>query len=330
MKFIKFCFVIFVLFYSLIAFSAQNAEKVSKKIRLAGPAAVVSYPLMVMTHQQQLENFGIELEFVRWKNPDQLRAMVIGEQVDFSAMPSNLAATFYNRGHKLSLINISVWNIMSIVSRASKINKTDSLGELVGQEIVVPFKNDMPSIVLKQLLKAQLAERAKQVVIRPSHNLASAAQVLLAGQVDHALLIEPLTSIVLFQNKQQGKSDLVASVNISEQWQKTFPQSPKLPQAGIIANITVNENLELVKKVRQAYKSSALWCQKNLSACADLVRNFLPKMPKQALITAIDNTGLRAIDAKDAQGDLESFYRLLESTAPERIGGKLPHDGFYK
>lgn len=185
----------------------------SQKLTLAGAAAVVSYPLMVMAEQQALANSSIELSFVRWKNPDQLRAMVIGKQVDFSAMPSNLAAIFYNKGHHLTLMNISIWNIMDIISQGETIT---SLSELIGKEIVVPFKNDMPSIVLQQLLTAQLGEKAQQVNIRHSHNLADAAQLLLANKVKYALLIEPLSSIVLYQNSQTTNNKLVRAINISE------------------------------------------------------------------------------------------------------------------
>ncbi len=298
----------------------------TKKLTLAGPAAVVSYPLMVMAEQQKLAAASVEFSFVRWKNPDQLRAMVIGKQVDFSAMPSNLAAIFYNKGHRLTLMNISIWNIMDIVSQGQTIS---SLSELIGQEIVVPFKNDMPSIVLQQLLNAQLADKAKQVKIRHSHNLADSAQLLLAGKVKHALLIEPLSSIVLYQNAQKGKATLVRAINISEQWQKTFPKSPKLPQAGIIANTTVNADKALLSKVNNAYKDAALWCAEQILACADIVKKYLPKMPKPALISAIKNTGLKPINSSLVKKDLQGFYQLLADNDAKRIGGKQPNDDFY-
>ncbi len=308
----------------LLSINTVNATV--KKLTLAGPAAVVSYPLMVMAEQQKLAASSVEFSFVRWKNPDQLRAMVIGKQVDFSAMPSNLAAIFYNKGHHLTLMNISIWNIMDIVSRGQAIT---SLAELVGKEIIVPFKNDMPSIVLQQLLNAQLADKAAQVKIRHSHNLADAAQLLLAGKVKHALLIEPLSSIVLYQNAQKGKTKLVRAINISEQWQKTFPNSPKLPQAGIIANTTVNTDQALVLAVNNAYKEAATWCAEQVSACADIVKKYLPKMPKPALISAIKNTGLNPINSSLAKKDLQGFYQLLADNDAKRIGGKQPNDNFY-
>ncbi|NRA72673.1 MAG: hypothetical protein HRU24_16800 [Gammaproteobacteria bacterium] len=75
-----------------------------------------------MTANQSLTDQDIEFKCIPWNNPDQLRAIIIGQQVDFSATPSNLAAIFYNRGHQLSLLNISVWNIMWILSNDKKLN----------------------------------------------------------------------------------------------------------------------------------------------------------------------------------------------------------------
>lgn len=40
-----------------------------QELKLAGPAAVVSYPLMVMTEQQKLTDSAIKFSFTRWKSP---------------------------------------------------------------------------------------------------------------------------------------------------------------------------------------------------------------------------------------------------------------------
>lgn len=310
----------------MMVLTIKIAQAKSQHLRLAGPAAVVSYPLMVMAEQQTLAAANLKFSFTRWKNPDQLRAMVIGEQIDFSAMPSNLAAIFFNKGHELTLLNISIWNIMDIVSRDKTIS---TLSQLIGQEVVVPFKNDMPTIILQQLLQGQLQAKAKQVRIRHSHNLADAAQLLLAGKVQHALLIEPLSSSVLFQNAQQGNAPLTRVINISEQWRNTFPESPKLPQAGIIANTTVNDNKVLISAVNDAYKTAAKWCEANVNSCADIVKKHLPKMPKAALITAIENTRVTPVNSLTAKADIQAFYKLLSKVDVKRIGGKQPNNRFY-
>jgi len=48
---------------------------------------------------------------------------------------------------------------------------------------------------------------------------------------------------VLYHNSQQDISKLIRAINISEQWQVTFPKTPKLPPACIIINTTMLDKL---------------------------------------------------------------------------------------
>lgn len=305
---------------------AANAISQDVEIKLSGPAAVISYPLMVMADQQSLAEQGVSFSFTRWKNPDQLRALIIGGQVDVSAMPSNLAAIFFNKGHELTLLNISVWDIMTIVSRDPNLT---TLTGLAGKQIVVPFKNDMPTILLNQLLSKQLAANSNSVKQRTSHNLLDSSQLLLAGQVDYALLIEPVTSMVIHRNSQQNGKPIYRSINISKQWQQTFPTSPALPQAGIIANKTIRGKTALLKQINQLYQSKAKWCKNEPEQCAKIVTKFLPKAPEAALVEAIKHTELEARTAADIKPELEGFFKVLQGTNAKLIGSKLPADNFY-
>lgn len=296
-------------------------------IRLAGPASVVSYPLMVIAEQNLLAKQDLILDFTLWRNPEQLRAMVLSEQVDIAAMPSNVAANFYNQGHHVTLMNISIWNILSIVSRDPHLN---TLAQLKGQEIVVPFKNDMPAILMKTLLHHQLGNEAYQVKIRYSHSVMDAAQLLLSGQVQHAVLVEPMSALVIHQNQQVGGAPLKRSLNISALWRDSFPLNPALPQAGLVANTSINKNTALLGIINQAYQQAASWCQQDAVACAEIVTKKLPQMPKAALVDAIKSTSLNVVDAHDARNELEGFYQLLLGTEPAKIGHQLPPAGFYQ
>lgn len=320
MKKTMLCIAFWGLVFSLFVHSSPN------QITLSGPGAVVSYPLMVMAEQQSLIPNNIALRFVRWKNPDQLRAMIIAGQIDVSAMPSNLAAILYNKGHPLVLLNISVWDIMSVVSRDRSLTE---LTELAGQEIVVPFKNDMPTILLNQLLSRQLGSRTHLVKQRSAHNLLDSSQLLLAGQLKHALLIEPVTSMVLYRNRKQKGQPLYRAINISERWKREFPEAPELPQAGIVGNHTVANNASLIHKINQQYQQQAKWCKTHAKKCAGLVSRYLPGAPKAALVEAIKHTRLEAIPAQQAKQALEGFYRILARDNAKLIGGKLPDGDFY-
>ncbi|MDP7593326.1 MAG: ABC transporter substrate-binding protein [Litorilituus sp.] len=315
-----------IILFAYAFFIASTQAQSSTEIKLAGPTAVISYPLMVMAREQTLANKNIKLTFTRWKNPDQLRAMIVSEQIDFSAMPSNLAAIFHNKGQPIKLLNISVWDIMTVVSSDPNIK---TLADLKGEEIVVPFKSDMPTILLNQLLNKQLGSKSKSVKQRVSHNLLDSSQLLLAGQVDHALLIEPVTSMVIHQNNKRTGNKIQRVLNISTLWKDAFPEAPRLAQAGLIANGKSTKDSELMEAINKAYSEKAIWCKSNPDDCADVVKHYLPKAPKPSLINAIKHTELSPQKASEAQNAIEQFYKVLLNTNNKLIGGKLPTPEFY-
>ncbi len=309
----------------LVLLGYTSLSQGATKIKISGPAAVISYPLIVMAEQQSLQDKDIELEFINWKNPDQLRAMILGGEVQFSAMPSNLAAIFYNKGHKLTLMNISVWSVLWLMSTDPELK---TLSQLKGKEVVVPFKNDMPDILFNQLLDAQL-EQASDVAIRHSHNLFDASQLMLAGKVSYGLLIEPVASILELKSQSTNGVKLYRNMEISQLWRETFPQSPALPQAGIIANTNINQDKQLLTRFHHDYQQAALWCKAQTEACAEMVVARLPQLPLKAVVNAIKMTDLNAVKGGEARKSLESFYRVLADYNSDKIGGQLPDSGFY-
>ena len=95
-----------------------TASTVAKldKLTLVAPPGPMAIPLAYMAVNDKLADVAEKTELVIWENADQLKAMVAGEQGDFVTMPSNTSAIFYNKGLKLQLLDISVWNITYLVT----------------------------------------------------------------------------------------------------------------------------------------------------------------------------------------------------------------------
>ncbi|MCH1999217.1 ABC transporter substrate-binding protein, partial [Achromobacter xylosoxidans] len=66
-------------------------------LTLAGPGAVVSYPLMHMAATGALAGQADAVRFRLWQSADQLRTLLVNGDVDFSAAPSTLPALLRNR-----------------------------------------------------------------------------------------------------------------------------------------------------------------------------------------------------------------------------------------
>nr|WP_297314092.1 hypothetical protein [Thauera sp.] len=109
-------------------------------------------------------------------------------------MPTNVAANLYNRGAKLQLINVSTWGVLWLVSRDPALK---SLADLRGKELAMPFRGDMPDIVLQLLAEQQGMDVRKDLQLRYVASPVDAMQLLVMRRVDHALLAEPAASMAL-------------------------------------------------------------------------------------------------------------------------------------
>lgn len=316
---------ILVLAFALL-FTYANAQV--DKIVIAGPFATVSHPIMHMIKTGALKDVAKEVEFRLWKNPDELRALVLKGDVDFTAVPTNVAANLYNKGVDVKLLNVSIWGILGMISRDENLK---TLKDFKGKEIVVPFREDMPDLVFKKLLKEQGLDPKKDFKLRYVSSPIDAMQMLILRRVDHALLAEPAISIAL---RKTGSfpinlvaPDLYRSSDLQDEWGKVFNTENKIPQAGIASVGT--QDPKIVKRFLEEYKKSVAWYKENPKEAAKLTVKTLNMLEVEGLTDSIPYVKLESLDAQESKEKLEFFFNILKEENPKLIGGKLPDEGFY-
>ncbi|RZO10775.1 ABC transporter substrate-binding protein [Pseudomonas moorei] len=294
---------------------------------MAGPPSVVSFPLFRMIEERALEAQATNVRFQLWQNGEQLRALLLSGQVDFSAAPSHVPANLYNRGLPVRLLTVSAWGVHWLVSRDPNVH---SFEDLRGKELVVPLRHDMPGILIDRLLLAHRWEAGRDLVIRTARDFPSAVNQLLSGQADNALLVEPSVSVLLARNSEQpGAAPLFRVQSMQTLWAASFPTQPQLPQAGLMAAGEVVLDSALLNRVAQAYQRASMWCQEQRYECAELAHRYLPHLSVEALEQSIENSPLDARPAADVQPQLQAFYQLLLAQTPELIDGRVPDAGLY-
>lgn len=307
-----------------------NAKDTREKLIVAGPFASVSHPIMHMIKEDALKDMGIEIEFKLWKNPDELRALVLNSDIKFIATPTNVAANLFNKGVDIKMLNVSVWGILGMVSRNPNLK---TLADFKGKEISVPFREDMPDIVFKELIKKSGLDPKKDFKLIYSSNPIDTMQSLILRQVDHTLLAEPAISMAL---RKTGSfplkliaPDLYRSVDLQKEWGRLFKTEAKIPQAGISFLGKTKGKEELIKRFMEEYDKSLLWYKNNPKEAAKLVVETLPMLKEDGLADSIAHVNLQSISAKDSQKDLEFFFEILKQSNPKLIGGKLPEASIY-
>ncbi|HNT40090.1 MAG TPA: ABC transporter substrate-binding protein [Rubrivivax sp.] len=309
--------------------AARSASRRAKLV-LAGPMAAVSYPLMLLAENGALAPWAEKVEFVAWKDPDQLRLLAIEGKADFVAVPTNVAANLFNRGVRLALLNVSTWGILWILSRRPGPLK---LSDLKGQELLVPFRGDMPDIVLQLLAAREGIDLRKDMTLRYVASPLDAMQMLLMRQADHALLAEPAASMALRKTQSFPMSsvapELYRAVDMQSEWGRVLKRAPQMPQAGICVLGQALSDAALRQGFQQAYTKALADCEAGPDACGVVVERHVPQIMAAAVADAVRADNAHVQSARDARAELEFFFQQLLERQPGLVGGAMPGDAFY-
>jgi len=314
-----------------LAGAAHAAGKLPRLV-LSGPYAAVSNPLIHMVESGALKDVAEVVEFRPWKDPDQLRVLALDakSEVDFVAMPTNVAANLYNRGVKLQLLNVSTWGVLWMVSRE---NGLKTLADFKGKEILMPFRADMPDIVFQALAEQQGLDPRRDFRLRYVGTPLDAMQLLITRRADHALLAEPAVSVALRKTKSFPVSviapELFRSVDLQQEWGRVMQRQARIPQAGIVALGKARGDAVLIEKFQRAYAASLAWCERHADECGRLVAGRVDMLTPEGVADSVRVDNAVFVAAQDARPELEFFFSLLHARQPALIGGKLPDAGFY-
>jgi len=320
------------IFFAAFLFLTTNtlvANEKLQKIVVSAPFASVSHPILHMIETNALGDVADKIEFKLWKNPDELRALALSGEVDFLAVPTNTAAILHNKGVDIKLLNVSVWGILGMISRD---NSLKSLKDFKGKKIAVPFRSDMPDIVLKQLLKKEGLDPQKDFELVYVATPVDAMQMLILRRIDHALLAEPAISIALRKTASFPVSlvapELYRSVDLQEEWGKVFGTNGDIPEAGI-AVMGRMKDTHIIARFQEEYEKSLRWYKANPKEAAKLTLKTLPMLHEEGVSDSIVHVRLKSVPAAAAKKELEFFFNILKEEDPKSTGNALPQNSFY-
>lgn len=304
-----------------------GVEKLDKLV-IAGPFSSISHPMLRLVETGVLSDVAHKVEFKLWQNPDELRALLLKKEVQFVALPTNVAANLYNKKEPIRLLNVPVWGILEILSRDANLKHIE---DFKGKEIIVPFRADMPDIVLQALIKQAGLDAKKDFSLKYVPNPPDAMQMLLLRRADHVLLAEPATSMAMRKTGSFPVSliapELHRSLNLQSEWGRLFTTEPKVPQAGL--SVVGEVDKEVVKRFSEEYEKALLWYQSHPKEAGEMVEKALKTFKAEAISDSIAHTQFELKNAQQSKVALERFFEILMQIEPKLIGSKMPDEGFY-
>ncbi|MBT9160170.1 MAG: ABC transporter substrate-binding protein [Dehalococcoidia bacterium] len=305
---------------------AAETERLPKLI-LVAPPGPMAIPAAYLVVNNRLAAVAEEVELVIWANPAQIKAIVAGGQGDFVTMPSNLASIFYNKEMGVQLLDISVWNVLYLISSDPAV---ETLADMRGETIAVPFKGAMPDLMLQILSERQGIDPLVDFDLNYVADPMQAAQLLLAGVVEHAVIAEPLATTVVLQTGDQPRR-LYRAIRFDAEWARVVGEEIKTPIAGTVALSRIQHRPDVIDEFIRQYRLAVEWMLENPEQAGLMAEEHLPALGFKAgpVAASLANITWDHVQARDAREDLEAFFTILMGLSPGVVGGALPDDGFY-
>jgi NitT/TauT family transport system substrate-binding protein len=297
------------------------------KLTLVAPPGPLAIPMAYLAANNKLSAVADTTEVVVWENQQQLQAMVAGKQGDFVTMPSNNSAIFYNKGVPLKLLDISVWNITYLVSTDANVK---GFKDIKGRSIAIPFEGSVPDLMAQLIAQKEGLDLPKDLQVRYATDPTQAAQLLLTGQVQNAVLSEPMPTAALLQAQTAGKK-LYRALSFDIAWQRATGTSARTPIAGTVATASVLDKPAVIAEFSKQYKAALAWMIEHPEEAGSLIETTFPKLGLKAgpMTASLKNITWNYTSGMDAKQDVDGFLKSLSGLSPEVIGGKLPDAGFY-
>ncbi|SCY75794.1 ABC transporter substrate-binding protein [Alkaliphilus peptidifermentans] len=297
----------------------KEVENIS--IKVAAPSGAPTLSMIRMFKENPSLGEHVEISYESVQSPDLMASRIISGEIDIAVVPTNLAATLYNRGIDYKLAASSVWGVLYVVGN-EEINDWE---ELKGKEIYTLGRGLTPDIVLRYILSSNGIDPDNDVTLTYMADATELASTFVAGKSAISVIPEPVLSNVMMK-----KEDTVILLDIQEEWSKLNKGDLSYPQASlIIKNEIIEKNPEFVEMFLQEYGNSINWLSTNAEKAGEYNEELQTGLSKAAVVNGLQRSNIQYRSTNGAREAIEQYLKVLLEYSPESIGGKLPDEGFY-
>lgn len=294
-----------------------SAEEATSVYALMGPTGIGMVSLM--------EDHADEYAFTLVGAPDAVVSAIASGDADIAAVPTNLAATLYNKTNgNVQLLALNTLGVLSILEMGDTIQ---SVEDLAGKTLYATGQGSTPEYVLNYILAANGLTESVAVEYKSEHS--ELATLAAAGDVDLVLLPEPHVTSVLSQNAEY-RIALDVTTLFEEAAAKNGEENTTMSMGCVIVRKDFAQaNPEKVAAFMEAYAQSIEFVNSDVEAASQLVEKH-GIMPKAAVAAkAIPNCHIVYIDGEEMKAQIEPFFQMLFAANPASVGGALPAEDFY-
>lgn len=318
------------LVFSLTLFSCNGAGKPDKEdsalpIKVTVLNGTTGFGIARLMQNAKNGAASLNYTFDVQMDASNVMAALINGSTDIAALPTNAAATVYNRTDgAIQVLALNTLGVLYVVSNKEAVTVTD-LASLRGKTVYCPASN--PSVIFSALCKASGLTVGTDVIVDTSYaEPAAVRDALTSGTIDLAVLPEPMVTIAKSKN-----ASLEVSLDLTEEWKKSFTESAPLVQGCIVVRKAFAEaHPNEIAKFLTEYEESIRYMTENPTDAAQMIVDMGVFAGAPAVAAAaIPNTNATFMKENEMKASLSGFLEILFSYLPSSIGGALPENDFY-
>ena len=303
------------------------------KIRIAYMNGPTGMGIAKLIHDNGGTEGNDKYEFIKYSDASLATADLLAGNVDMACIPTNTAATLYNKTQNVQTLAINCLNSLFLMTKTGV--EINSLSDLEGKTIYT-IQNGTPAVILRHLLEESGVNATVRTTIGEGNDEKAIAAptdlapLLIAGKVDIALVPEPVATAAPLKIAQQEKDyTYKVAINLTEAWAQ-ISSSPVAMGCIVVNKNFASEHKYAINSFLKEYKASIefISSSENIDTSAQYIvdAGVLDAVP--AAKKSLTNLGsaISYIDGAEMKTVLTDFYNAIGTNL---IGGKLPDDEFY-
>ena len=284
---------------------------------LQGPTGMGMSKLMKDAEENKYSNnYNVEL----FSAPTDVTGLIINGELDVAALPTNLAATLYNKtGGNIQIIALNTLGVLYILEKGDTIH---SIKDLNGKKICSSGAAATPEFALNYVLKANNVECETEYFATHAELAAQA----LAGNADIILIPEPQVSTIMSKS-----SDFRIAVDFNEAWNDATDNSSYMSMGCIaVRREFADKNGQALEQFIKDYAESVEFVNNDPSEGGKLIAQYGIVPSAEIAEKAIPNAKIVTVTGEEMKNKTDGFLKVLFDSDPKSIGGALPNEDFYR
>ncbi|MCE5220329.1 MAG: ABC transporter substrate-binding protein [Clostridium sp.] len=300
--------------------TTKNTTEI-KEISFIAPDGLPAIAVAKLIKEKPEVKAGYNINYTIEKNSESLGTSVMKNEPDIAIVPSNLAATVFNKNKEYKIAGTVGFGSFYIGST----NENATFEDLKGKEVYNIGKGLTPDIIAKTILKDKGIDVDKDINFSYVDGVNELAPIILSGKTQYAVIPEPALSTVQSKNEK-----FKVILNLNEEWKKINNSEYGYPQATIIIKKDLCENhKEFVKEFLKQVKAGTEWAYSDKETLGTYCEEIGISAKKPIIIKSLEKSNIKYVDIKDSYKDYNTYFEKLNTFDPKTIGGSIPNDEIF-